>query len=116
MRILARTLLAVAVAGLATSACSNAVVHRSINAAEVAPGTSGFSPGVIRVHRDDKVAIKLGNTTARTHGFTIVDQNVQTTVDAGKTVSVKFVPRTAGTFRIYCQLHPAHRPAELVVT
>jgi plastocyanin len=41
---------------------------------------------------------------------------VAETIDQGKTTTVKFKADKAGTYRVYCQLHPTHGAAELVVS
>ena len=50
------------------------------------------------------------------HGFSIDDFSVKETIDQGKTTTVKFKADKAGTYRVYCQIHPTHKPAELVVS
>jgi len=50
------------------------------------------------------------------HGFSIDDFNVHEVIDQGKTSTVKFKASKAGTFKVYCQLHPAHKPSELTVS
>lgn len=99
---------------LFSGACSKSTEHRKIAAASV-NGKAGFTPDVIRATKGDKVSLRVGNTTDRTHGFTITNYGVQRTVDAGKTVVVQFAATQPGRYEIYCQLHPAHQKAALVV-
>jgi nitrosocyanin len=106
--------MAVVVALLVVGACGVNTEHQSINAALVA-GKPGFTPSRITVAQRDKVVLKIGNRTTAKHGFSIVGYPVKETVDPGQTVSVRFTARRAGRFEIYCQLHPKHQHALLVV-
>ena len=99
---------------LFAGACSKPTEHRKIAAATV-NGKAGFAPDVIRVTKGDKVSLRVSNTTDRTHGFTIANYGVQRTVDAGKPITVQFAATQPGRYEIYCQLHPAHQKAALVV-
>ena len=38
------------------------------------------------------------------------------TIDPGHATTVTFKADKAGTYKVYCQLHPTHKPAELVVS
>src|SRR5438270_10713080 len=105
--------LAVPVA-LSVGACAKPTQHRTIAAAAV-NGKAGFSPDVVRVKKGDKVSIRVGNTTDKTHGFTIANYGIQRTVDAGKPITVQFAATQPGRYEIYCQLHPAHQKASLLV-
>jgi plastocyanin len=41
---------------------------------------------------------------------------VHEVIDQGQTKTVKFKASQAGTFPVYCQLHPTHGKAELAVS
>ena len=111
---LAAALAAVSIA-VVTVACSNqATVKRSITAESIA-GKAGFSIASMTVTRGSKVELTVKNTTDKTHGFSIDELGVRRTVDPGKPVTVKFKASKAGTFRIYCQIHPTHGTAQFVV-
>ncbi len=100
---------------LVLSGCGgHATLTRSIDAAQVSGG-AGFDPLVVTVHKDDNVVLNVGNTTSATHGFSIEGYGVHDTVDAGTPIKVKFKAVKPGTFKIFCQLHPAHQTATLVV-
>ena len=103
------------IAALVFPACGVRTTHKSVSAARVSGGT-GFVGGPIRVKNGDKVVIKVGNLTDRTHGFAIDAFGVKQTVDPGKKIEVKFTPTAAGTYVVYCQLHPTHKPTELIVS
>jgi nitrosocyanin len=104
----------VAAALFLTGCGGHADVVRSINAATVGAG-AGFSPDKITVHKDDNVTLDVGNSTATTHGFSIEGYGIHDTVEPGKPLKVKFSAGKPGTFKIFCQLHPAHQMATLVV-
>jgi len=85
-----------------------------INAASV-NGQSGFSVGTITVTQGDKVNLRVGNTTDKAHGFSIDEFGIHKVVQPGKSETVSFTPNKTGQFRVYCQLHPAHVPASMIV-
>ena len=107
---------AVVVGGLVLVGCSGNHKTESfrINAALV-NGKPGFSIGTITVTQGDKVDIAVGNTTDETHGFSIDQFNIHRVVPPHQTQTVSFTPQETGQFRIYCQLHPAHMPANMIV-
>lgn len=106
---------AIVVALALLTACAGEKEKRAINAVSV-DGQASFSPQVIKVNKDDKVDITLGNTTDKQHGFTIDGYGLEpTTVDPNNPIEYKFTASKAGTFRIFCQLHPAHLNATLQV-
>jgi nitrosocyanin len=80
-------------------------------------GGAGITPVKLTAHEGRKVEIKVTNTAKdKQHGFSIDEFKVSEVIDQGKTTTVKFGAEKAGTFRVYCQLHPTHKPAELVVS
>src|SRR5437868_11708873 len=98
------------------SGCGVKTTHKSMAAAPVQGGT-GWKPSTpIKVKKGDKVVIKVGNETKVTHGFSIDAFGVKQTVDAGRNINVKFTPTAAGHYVVYCQLHPAHKKTELIVS
>jgi nitrosocyanin len=100
---------------LVLSGCGgHATLTRSIDAAPVSGG-AGFDPVTVTVHKDDNVVLNVGNTTAVTHGFSVEGYGIHDTVDAHTPIKVKFKAGKPGTFKIFCQLHPAHQTATLVV-
>jgi heme/copper-type cytochrome/quinol oxidase subunit 2 len=106
-------------AGLALAvslvACGTSTVHETMAATFVSSGAAGFYPTTITVNKKDEVIITVGNGTDKTHGFSIDGYHVQKTVDPNQTIQVKFKAKRAGTFKIYCQLHPTHQTAVLQV-
>ena len=113
MRTLSRAVLVV-LATATLSSCATEPVERSMSAALVG-GSAGFRPASVRVQQGEKVDLTVNNRTTAPHGFTIQDHNVSRTVDPDKPIHVRFTARQVGRFRIFCQLHPAHQPATLVV-
>jgi nitrosocyanin len=104
----------VACAALVLTACGTTTTHRQILAADIATGP-GWRPDAVAVSRDDEVVLSVGNTTGKTHGFSVEGYGIKKEVDPGNPVDVKFRARKAGTFKIYCQLHPTHQIATLIV-
>lgn len=79
-------------------------------------GANVISPEKLTAKEGDTVEIKITNTAPdKQHGFSIDEFEVKETIDQGKTTTVTFEADKAGTFRVYCQIHPTHKPAELVV-
>jgi nitrosocyanin len=78
-------------------------------------GGAGFDPTTITADKEDTLALRVGNTTDKTHGFSIEGYGIKQTVDPGQTLNLKFRLSSAGTFKIFCQLHPTHQTATLVV-
>jgi heme/copper-type cytochrome/quinol oxidase subunit 2 len=90
--------------------------HLSADDGPVAGG-NGITPAKLAAHKGREVEIKVTNTAQdKQHGFSIDQFKVAETIDQGKTTTVKFKADKAGTYRVYCQLHPTHGAAELVVS
>ena len=90
--------------------------HLSADDGPTAAG-NGITPVKLAAHKGHNVEIKVTNTAKdKQHGFSIDDFNVHEVIDQGKTSTVKFKASKAGTFKVYCQLHAAHKPSELVVS
>jgi nitrosocyanin len=106
---------AAALSILILAACgNNTTEHFRINATLV-NGASGFSVGTVTATEGDKVDIRVDNDTTRDHGFSIDALNVHRVVKPHQPQTVSFTAKKTGEFRIYCQLHPAHVPARLIV-
>ncbi|MDQ3897983.1 MAG: cupredoxin domain-containing protein [Actinomycetota bacterium] len=117
MHISRRLLPAAAVGlGLVLTGCSGGHpdVRRQISAVTVGTG-AGFEPTTITVHKDDNVTLAVGNTSSRTHGFSIEGYGIQKEVEPNNGIEVKFNARKPGTFKVYCQLHETHQVATLIV-
>ena len=66
---------------------------------------SHITPEIIEVTEGDTVSIHLTNLERaedETHGFAMYGQNVQLSVEPGKTVSTTFVADKAGVYPYYC--------------
>jgi heme/copper-type cytochrome/quinol oxidase subunit 2 len=80
-------------------------------------GGAGITPAKMTAHKGRKVEIQVTNTAKdKEHGFSIDAFKVGEVIGQGKTTTVKFKADKAGTYKVYCQLHPTHKPAELVVS
>ena len=81
------------------------------------PAGNGITPATLTAHKGHNVEIKVTNTASdKAHGFSIDEFGVKKTVDQGRVTTVKFKANKAGTFKVYCQIHPTHKPAELTVS
>lgn len=102
------------VLALAT-ACGGTTRHKTIAAASVS-GRPGFEPNTITVDKGDKLSLRVSNNLDKPHGFSIEGYpKVKKVVEPGKPITVKLTASRSGTFRIFCQLHPTHQGANLVV-
>jgi len=66
---------------------------------------SHITPEIIEVTEGDTVSIHLTNLERaqdETHGFAMYGQNVQLSIEPGKTASTTFVADTAGVYPYYC--------------
>ena len=114
----ARPLLAAAAVvalALGTAACGHSSETVSINAVKTGDQPASFTPTSFTVDKSDDVTFKVGNQTTTAHGFSIEGYDVQEVVPPGQTVEVEITAGKGGTYKIYCQLHPTHQPATLVV-
>ena len=78
-------------------------------------GVSGFNIGTITVTQGNEVNLRVDNTTDKAHGFSIDAFGIHKVVQPAKAETVSFTPNKTGQFKVYCQLHPAHVPARLIV-
>ena len=104
------------VSALALAGCSGN--HKSQNfrvAITSNNGVSGFSIGTITVTQGNRVNIEVDNTTDKPHGFSIDAFNIHRVVQPASAQKVSFTPNKTGQFSVYCQLHPAHVPARIIV-
>ena len=91
--------------------------HLKADDGPLQPSGNGITPTKLAAHKGHKVQIVVTNTAKdKEHGFSIDDFGVKEVVTQGKTTTVKFKATKAGTFKVYCQLHPTHQPAELTVS
>ena len=107
---------AVAVGGVVLGGCGGnhktedfRVAVTSVN------GVSGYSIGTITVTEGDKVNLHVENGTDKPHGFSIDAFNIHRVVDPHNPQTVSFTPNKTGQFKVYCQLHPTHVPASMIV-
>jgi nitrosocyanin len=81
-------------------------------------GSNVWVPGAYVVKKGEKVRFKLFNRVKadpNVHGFAIDEFNVKVDVYRDKPETVEFVADKGGLFRIWCHLHPAHLPGQLLV-
>ena len=78
-------------------------------------GVSSFNIGTITVTQGNRINIEVDNTTSKAHGFSIDAFNIHQVVQPEKADKISFTPNKTGQFTVYCQLHPTHVPARLIV-
>ena len=80
-------------------------------------GGAGITPAKLTAKKGHEVQIQVTNTAKdKQHGFSIDDFNVHEVINQGTTSTVKFKASKSGTFKVYCQLHAAHKQSELDVS
>lgn len=115
-RSVALAALAVAAATL-SAGCSSEKTDRLKADDGPVEGGNGITPVQLTAKEGHKVEITVTNTANdKPHGFSIDEFGVKETIDQGKAATVKFKADKAGTYKVYCQLHPTHKTAELVVS
>jgi len=91
--------------------------HLKADDGPLQPSGNGITPVKLSAKKGHKVQIVVSNTAKdKQHGFSIDAFDVHEVIDQGKTTTVKFKASQAGTFKVYCQLHPTHQPSELTVS
>jgi len=116
-RSVAVVLLALAVGTLLGGCGSEKTDRLKAENGPVEGGPPGITPSKLTAHEGREVEIQVTNTAKdKEHGFSIDAFKVGEVIGQGKTTTVKFKADKAGTFKVYCQLHPTHKPAELVVS
>lgn len=84
------------------------VVNESIN------GKNRYSPAVFIAKSGETVKFKIFNTTDQPHGFSITEFNVAATLNP-KENEVEVKIGKPGLYNVFCQYHPAHLNAQLLV-
>ncbi|MFP5318828.1 MAG: cupredoxin domain-containing protein [Acidimicrobiia bacterium] len=99
---------------LILSACGQPTERDRIAIASV-DNAPGFSPREVTVNQENEVRLRVTNSTSAEHGFSIEGYRRELVLRPGETREVEFKATRGGTFKIFCQLHPAHQTATLVV-
>jgi nitrosocyanin len=73
-----------------------------------------YSPAVFIVKKGEKVRFKIYNATEKVHGFSIDAFNIKGTLEPKDNI-IEFTANKEGLFEVYCQFHPAHLTAQLLV-
>jgi heme/copper-type cytochrome/quinol oxidase subunit 2 len=90
--------------------------HLKADDGPLQPSGNGITPTKLAAHKGHKVQIVVTNTAKdKEHGFSIDAFDIHRVIKPRQPQHVTFTPKKTGEFRIYCQLHPAHQPAQLVV-
>ena len=112
----------IAVAGVLTVLIivpAGADTHRELQAVNINyEGNNVWTPGTYVAKKGEKIRFKLFNrvkTDPNVHGFAIDEFSVKVDVYRDQPETVEFTANKAGVFRIWCHLHPAHLPGQLLV-
>jgi nitrosocyanin len=105
--------------GLGAVVSAGAQAERELQAVNVNyEGNNVWVPGTYVVKKGDRLRFKLFNRVKadpNVHGFAIDEFGVKVDVYRDKPETVEFVADKAGVFRVWCHLHPAHLPGQLIV-
>ena len=79
-------------------------------------GKNVFIPSTIAVADHNPVTLTIFNTTDTPHGFAIDELGIREVIPSREETRIE-LPKLRGykLLKIYCQLHPPHRSATLVV-
>jgi nitrosocyanin len=111
----ALSLAASGLAALALAACGGSTTDHIKISEVLINGKPGFSVGTVTVTKGDTVDLRIDNSLPVPHGFSIDAYGIHRVVQTHSPQEFRFKASNVGTFRIYCQLHPAHQAATLLV-
>ena len=111
----ALSFVAVGIGAVALAACGNSSTDHLKIRDVLINGKPGFSVETVTVTKGDKVDLRIDNNLPAPHGFSIDAYGIHRVVQPRRPQELTFTASKAGTFRIYCQLQPAHQPATLLV-
>ena len=78
-------------------------------------GKNVYIPGTIVMIAGKPRTLQIYNTTDTPHGFSIEGAGVKAVLPPKVEHEVKVPALPEGLYRIFCQLHPPHRSAQLLV-
>lgn len=78
-------------------------------------GKNIYIPGTIVMKAGKPRTLQIFNTTDTPHGFSIEGAGVETVLPPKVEHEVEVPALRKGVYRIFCQLHPPHRSAQLLV-
>ncbi|MEY4631186.1 MAG: Cupredoxin-like domain [Pseudomonadota bacterium] len=83
--------------------------------AKLEGGKKIWAPAEVKVEPGKEVTLKVTNTLTEPHGFEIAGHVQPQVIGAGETKTYKITPKTDGSLKVSCHLHPAHVPATIKV-
>ncbi|HVW32856.1 MAG TPA: cupredoxin domain-containing protein [Acidimicrobiia bacterium] len=108
---------ALAAAGLLAGCGGPKTDHLSVDDGPLPAGGNGITPVALKAKKGHKVKIAVTNTASdKEHGFSIDEFGVKQVVGPGRVTTLTFKADKTGTFKLYCQLHATHKPAELTIS
>jgi plastocyanin len=75
-----------------------------------------FNKASLSFKSGDQVKIELSNSGNVEHNFTFEEANVNQDIEAGEDATVSFTAPAAGTFKFFCEYHPAKMTGTLTIT
>jgi hypothetical protein len=77
----------------------------ALTAGRVAQGLPFFAPTVLKGSRNQRIVLRISNTTPSTHNFTLDAEHISTPLPVGATVDVTVQFPTSGALMFYCNIH-----------
>jgi hypothetical protein len=77
----------------------------TLTAGRVAPGSPFFAPTILEGSPNQRIALRVSNTTPSSHNFTLDAEHISTPLPAGATVDITVQFPTSGALVFYCNIH-----------
>jgi hypothetical protein len=81
----------------------------TLTAGRVAHGMPFFAPTILEGSPDQRIVLRISNTTASSHNFTLDAEHISTALPAGATVDITVQFPTSGALVFYCSIHSAEQ-------
>jgi plastocyanin len=77
----------------------------ALTAGRVEEGVPFFAPTILEGSPNQRVTLRISNTTPSSHNFTLDDEHLSTPLPAGATVDITVQFPTSGALVFYCAIH-----------
>jgi hypothetical protein len=77
----------------------------TLTAGRVVQGVPFFAPTILEGSPNQRVALRISNTTPSSHNFTLELEHISTALPAGATVDITVQFPTSGALVFYCNIH-----------
>jgi plastocyanin len=77
----------------------------TLTAGRVAQGVPFFAPTILEGSPNQRITLRISNTTPSSHNFTLEAEHINAALSAGATVDITVQFPTSGALVFYCRLH-----------